>query len=86
MGSEELLEAVKAGDAGRVRELLRREPDLAILFGHDDVAVILLERGADPNLEQAAKFTALDTAAFHDDREMIELLMAHGARARNASA
>jgi ankyrin repeat protein len=43
---------------------------------------LLLEAGADPNAQQQGGFTALDAAKHHDDAEMTELLLAHGATAR----
>jgi ankyrin repeat protein len=41
----------------------------------------LLKRGADPDAEQAGGFTALHSAAFHSDREIVKVLLDHGAQA-----
>ena len=40
---------------------------------------LLLEAGADPNVQQQSGFTPLHAAAHTDDVEMAELLLAHGA-------
>jgi ankyrin repeat protein len=42
---------------------------------------LLLEAGADPNAQQQGGYTALDAAKQHEDAEMTELLLAHGATA-----
>jgi uncharacterized protein len=42
----------------------------------------LLERGADPNAEQAGGFTPLHGAAYHGDPEVIEALLGRGADAQ----
>ena len=45
---------------------------------HDAVQA-LLEAGADPNVRQEGGFTPLLAAAHHDDPELVELLLRHGA-------
>jgi hypothetical protein len=40
---------------------------------------LILEAGADPDAEQQEGWTALMVARRHDDREIVELLLAHGA-------
>jgi uncharacterized protein len=44
------------------------------------VARVLLEAGADPNGEGEQGFTPLQAAAEHEDEELAELLLEHGAR------
>ena len=41
---------------------------------------LLLDRGADPNLEQGGGFTALDAARQNGDERLEELLLERGAR------
>jgi ankyrin repeat protein len=128
----DLFEASAVGRPERVAALLDHTPylvhgfsgdgypalGLAVFFGHDAVAALLLERGADvntasknsqrvtplhaavacrnatmarellvrgadPDAVQAAGFTPLDSAAFHGDREIVELLLSYGANPRH---
>ena len=51
----------------------------AVAAGDHDAARALLEAGADPNCVQQGGFTPLLAAAHHDDAEMAELLLRHGA-------
>lgn len=44
-----------------------------------ELARIVLEAGADPNLPQQGGFTALHAAALHGNTALIELLLRHGA-------
>src|SRR5262249_49519277 len=83
------------GDLDRVREFLDRDPSLihtiracgrrplssATEFGRYSVVRLLLDRGANPNLPEAGatRGTALRTASAINDRELVELLLAHGA-------
>ena len=87
--------AAALGDSESVRRMLDREParisetrpsgrrplSAAVEAGHDAVARLLLERGADPNWGEptAPKGRALYAAARAGRREMVELLLAHGA-------
>ena len=59
----------------------RRPLSAAVDFGHDDVALLLLERGADPNWGEPAapKGRSLHSAASAGNLRMVELLLAHGA-------
>ena len=80
MTSEELCQAVKAGDADRVRDLVARDPALAASRDatgisavrlaryqhHDDVMAVLL--AADPTLD------VFDAAAVGDVQRLVELL------------
>lgn len=88
--------AAAAGDMSRVCTLLEDDParaneaqscgkrplSAAIQFGHDDIARLLLERGADPNLPEG-RFTprgsALYFAATNNNYEMAKLLLKRGA-------
>jgi ankyrin repeat protein len=46
------------------------------------IARLLLEAGADANVEQPDGFTALDSAIQNGNDELRELLLAHGATPR----
>jgi ankyrin repeat protein len=87
--------AAALGDLDRLGALLDRNPDrireirpngrrpltAALTFGHRAVARFLLERGADPGWPEVGspKGASLRIAAGDGDREMVELLLAHGA-------
>jgi ankyrin repeat protein len=71
-------------DTARIRETRpsgRRPLSAAIEAGHDAIARLLLERGADPNWSEptAPKGRALHAAASAGNRELVELLLARGA-------
>jgi ankyrin repeat protein len=71
-------------DPSRIRETRpsgRRPLSAAIEAGHDAIARLLLERGADPTWREptAPKGRALHSAARAGNRELVELLLAHGA-------
>jgi hypothetical protein len=51
----------------------------AAFFGKKDIAMILIESGADLNLQNNEGSTALHTAAFLGRIEIVELLLQHGA-------
>jgi ankyrin repeat protein len=51
----------------------------AAAFGVNDVAALLLERGADPTATADHGFTPLDAALENGNAELAELLRAHGA-------
>lgn len=62
------------------RNPMRVQPLHAATAAHSVESVrLLLEAGADPDAEQQEGWTALMVARLHDDREIIELLLAHGA-------
>jgi ankyrin repeat protein len=84
------------GDLGRVTALLDEEPSrirevrpcgmrplpAAIRFGHDAIARLLLERGADPTWSEGAEAprgSALHTAARVGNAAMVDLLLDYGA-------
>ena len=54
---------------------------VAVEFGHDDIARLILERGADPTWPElnADRGGALHAAARAGNRALVELLLAHGA-------
>jgi ankyrin repeat protein len=87
--------AVFAHNAGAARALIDAGADLnaissasfaqvtplgtAAAFGVDDLARLLLERGADPNATADHGSAPLHAAAANGNRELVELLLAHGA-------
>jgi uncharacterized protein len=88
--------AAGLGDERRVREMLDRDParirearpngqlalSAAVQFGHESIARLLLDRGADPTWPDAygsARGAALHAAAGAGNRALVELLLAHGA-------
>lgn len=72
-------------DPARIREARpsgKRPLSTAIEFGHDDIARLLLDRGADPNWPDgpdAPRGSGLHSAARRGNRPMVELLLARGA-------
>jgi ankyrin repeat protein len=91
----DLTVAAALGDIQGVRQMLDVEPariretrpsgrrplSAAIEAGHDAIARLLLERGADPNWREptAPKGRSLHAAAAAGRRELVELLLANGA-------
>jgi ankyrin repeat protein len=87
--------AAALGDLDRVNELLDEDPrrlsaappngrralTAAVQFGHGAIARLLHDRGADPNWPEkdASRGAALHASASAGDRELVELLLAHGA-------
>jgi ankyrin repeat protein len=87
--------AAALGDIDRVRTILDNDPaqirearpngrrplTVAVEFRHDAIARLLLERGADPTWPElnADRGGALHAAARAGNRELVELLLAHGA-------
>jgi len=92
---ETLVDAVRAGDVEAVAAMLQdgRSPDgrvegstalyTAAAQGETEVALLLLEGGADPNLRSGdqAEGTPLCAAACHGYLEIVSGLLAHGADA-----
>ena len=88
---QDTLEAVKAGDAHKVNELInevnaasknrmRVMPLHSAVAGrHIGVTRSLLDAGAHVNAKQADGFTPLHEAVQNGQAEMVELLLAHGA-------
>jgi len=84
LGDLEYVRRVLATEPARIRETRpsgRRPLSAAVEAGHDGVARLLLERGADPNWSEptAPKGRALQAAAGAGNRGLVELLLAHGA-------
>jgi ankyrin repeat protein len=88
--------AAALGDATRVTAMLDDKPgrisesrpngqlalSAAVQFGHEQIARLLLDRGADPTWPDAhasSRGAALHAAASAGDRAMVELLLSHGA-------
>jgi ankyrin repeat protein len=85
LGDEPRVRSILDADPARVREARpwgKRPLSAAIDFGHDAIARLLLERGADPNWQEGAdapRGSALHAAARAGNRAMVELLLDHGA-------
>ena len=88
--------AAALGDLGYVTQILDKDPKriqdarpnlrrpltAAVEFGHDDLARLLLARGADPtwpDADDSARGAALHNAARMGNQPMVELLLDHGA-------
>jgi uncharacterized protein len=91
-GSTPLLFAARVGDAASARVLLAAGADandslpdgtsalvLAAHSGHGDVAALLLDNSADPNIF-ATGYTALHAAVLRSDVTLVQALLAHGAK------
>jgi ankyrin repeat protein len=92
-----MMQSLRNGEHNLFTALLRRDPTVvnskgsggstplmyAVLYGDPDSVRLLLERGADPNLRNDGKATALMYAA--DDPEKTRLLLEHGADANARS-
>ena len=84
LGDIEHVKQILDADPARIRETRpsgRRPLSAAIEAGHDAIARLLVERGADPNWGEptAPKGRALHAAAVAGKRELVELLLARGA-------
>src|SRR6266571_4517634 len=85
LGDRERVMALLAQDPARIEEARpcgRRALSAAVEFGHEGIARMLLDRGADPNWPEGAaapRGIALYAAARAGDQEMVELLLDHGA-------
>jgi ankyrin repeat protein len=93
--TRDLTVAAALGDLDRVRQILDTEPSriretrpsgrrplsAAVEAGHDAIARLLLERGADPNWGEptAPKGRSLQAASSAGNRDLVELLLAYGA-------
>lgn len=84
LGEIDHVRRILDADPARIRETRpsgRRPLSAAIEAGHDAIARLLLERGADPNWSEptAPKGRALHSAASAGNRELVALLLARGA-------
>jgi len=93
--SGEIHQAIAAGEAARVAELLRSEPDLAsaqnenatrdlplhtaAITGNVEVARLLLEAGADVDGGDSDESTPLHVAALQRQPDMVDFLISRGA-------
>jgi ankyrin repeat protein len=83
----------RVGDKDTIAKMLANDPRLienddivlaAVEFGHRELAQWLIDRGANPNARSriGSEGTALHSAAFEGDLEMVKLLVAAGADVR----
>ncbi|UCG87332.1 MAG: ankyrin repeat domain-containing protein [Gemmatimonadota bacterium] len=93
LGAQTIIDAAREGDAGRVRELLVSDPELAHATdddgrtplhyaasrGHVEVAITLLESGAEIDALEQDDETPLHYAAWRSQLETGRLLIAAGA-------
>jgi ankyrin repeat protein len=85
LGDQERVVAMLEEDPSRIRESrpnMRRPLSAAAQFGHDAIARLLLERGADPtwpDADDSPRGAALHAAASAGNRPLVELLLAKGA-------
>jgi ankyrin repeat protein len=89
-----IFEAAATGRVERVRELLKKSPDLVkaysadgwtalhLNFGHAEIVTLLLENGADVNAVSKNRFiaTPLQGAAVSKWIDVARILLAHGAK------
>lgn len=89
----QLVETVKTGDLKRVKSLLKKKTTnvnevdyegltslmVATIANDSAMAFLLLESGADPNLQSKSGMTALHAAAFNNRDGLVQLLIAYKA-------
>jgi ankyrin repeat protein len=89
----EIHDAAEADDAGRIKELLAKNPKLVHLAGKDDLTplhsaarqgklkavAVLLEHGADVNAADTHGCTPLHSAVYGKHTRVAEFLLDHGA-------
>ena len=51
---------------------------VAVYFNYRDVVTLLLDNGADPNIEDAAGWTAMDWAVYFNYRRIAKILQSYG--------
>ena len=69
-----MVDVNRADDQGGSTPLIQ-----AACFGHEDLARLLLNAGADPNAQDRSKWTALTWASNNGNDNMVRLLIAYGA-------
>jgi ankyrin repeat protein len=85
LGDQERVVAMLDEDPSRIRESrpnMRRPLSAAAQFGHDTIARLLLERGADPtwpDADDSPRGAALHAAARAGNRSLVQLLLERGA-------
>jgi ankyrin repeat protein len=85
LGDRAAVAAMLDGDLARIRETRpsgKRPLSAAVEAGHDDIAELLLDRGADPTWSEgvdAPRGAALHAAARLGNRPLVERLLHHGA-------
>jgi ankyrin repeat protein len=84
LGDLQRVRRILDDDPSRIRETRpcgRRPLSAAVEFWNDDIARLLLERGADPTWDEPAapRGTALHSAAARGSLDMVRLLLEHGA-------
>ena len=84
MGDIERVRKILNADSASVRQIRangKRPLTAAVEFEHDDIARLLLQRGALPSWPElgAERGGSLHAAARRGNRDMLELLLAHGA-------
>ena len=84
LGDFDRVKAILHEDPSRIREARpngRRPLTTAVEFRRDDIARFLLEQGANPTWQElnAERGGALHAASWAGNRELVELLLAHGA-------
>jgi ankyrin repeat protein len=94
----EIHDAAEADDAGRIKELLAKDPKLVRLAGKDDLTplhsaarqgklkavAVLLEHGADVNAADKHGCTPLHSAVYGKHTRVAEFLLDHGANVNAA--
>jgi ankyrin repeat protein len=99
-GESDIIEAAKAGDAEKVKELLRGNPELiaavdsgieatalhwALIYGKKEVVKAILAYDPDVNKTEAHDGTTMHWAAHFDDAENIRWLLERGAKIDHAN-
>jgi hypothetical protein len=94
-GESEIIEAAKSGDAEKVKELLKADPELintvdsgieatalhwALIYGKKEVVKAILAYDPDVNKTEAHDGTTMHWAAHFDDAENIRWLLERGAK------